>query len=480
MSDWYSRQFGDREEFALAISLGRHPHPRSGEDRGWGGLSLWVGGRCLTRSISEQGGCAEEIRWELGEIATWLTQGAVRLLNEEPFPLRPISGDFAHGCDWFVASETAPLNLQDDEEQRWFEARSDWRQHHALRRAAVDVALPNVVLRRLDDQLEVSWDNERWGTTRPDLSFVERRGSRHVSACSAAAVLHEALLELDKHLEVPELTRAVADLRVRPSDWRWLVHRESAALIRRELPTLARRLARRTQAHKRGLYVPHTRETQVLRQARPTNRVELESLLSAASEVGEQPMSDVFRRELDPSHASTHEPWLEGYERALELRDSLGWDEAQRTPDLSRWLSRQGARARRRKLPASVDLVSVRDDAEHLGVVVNAKTRPSVRSEMVWATALGHLLMDPAPVSVGGRWEHWPNGARARAFAVMLSLPDAGVRQHLGHARRVDADAVRSLMAHYATGPHATTFHLRNRGFIEEDERITLLTQLTR
>jgi len=464
----------------LALSLGRHPHPRAGEDRGWGGLSIWVGGRCLTRSISEQGGCAEEVRWELGEIATWLARVGIRMLNEEPFPLRPISGDLADACDWFVASETAPLSLDEAQEQLWFEARSDWRQHHALRRAAVDLALPNVVLRRLGDQLEVSWDNERWGTTRPDLSFVERRGSHYVSAHSAAAVLHEALLDLADHLEQPDVSRAVTELRVRPSDWRWLVHRESAELIRRELPALARRLARKTQTHKRGLYIPHTPETQVLRQARPTNRVELESLLSAAGEVGDRPMSDAFRSELRPGHASTQEPWLEGYERALELRDSLGWPEAQRTPDLARWLTRQGARARRRKLPVSVDHVSVRDDAEHLGVVVNANTPPSMRSEMVWATALGHLLMDPAQVSVGGRWEHWPNGARARAFAVMLSLPDAGVRQHLTGARHVDADAVRNLMAHYGTGPHATTFHLRNRGFIDEDERITLLTHLTR
>ena len=62
VSDWYSRQFGDRDQFAISFALGRDPHAGNGESPSWGGFELWVEGRCLTRSISSEGGVADAVR----------------------------------------------------------------------------------------------------------------------------------------------------------------------------------------------------------------------------------------------------------------------------------------------------------------------------------------------------------------------------------------------------------------------------------
>jgi hypothetical protein len=67
MSDWYMRQFGDREQFAVGFALGRDPHPtgQTASDGTWGGLSLWARGRCLTRNVADDSAVSDEVRWTL-------------------------------------------------------------------------------------------------------------------------------------------------------------------------------------------------------------------------------------------------------------------------------------------------------------------------------------------------------------------------------------------------------------------------------
>lgn len=157
-SDFYARQFGSRDSFAVWISLGRDPHPTgvAEVDVGWGGLALWARGRCLTRNVSAEGGTCDEIRWNLLGILGWLAEVGPQLVNEEPFPLPSESDLVRDASDWFNRTESPFPTLSAAEETAWFTKRSSWRRHHALRRAADDVALPNVSIRRLGDSLEVS------------------------------------------------------------------------------------------------------------------------------------------------------------------------------------------------------------------------------------------------------------------------------------------------------------------------------------
>ena len=156
----------------------------------------------------------------------WMLDVGIRLVNEDPYPRFSKGQDVSDGTAWYDATLNPPI-LSNDAERRWFLRRSEWRHHHALRRAAEDVALPNVVFRRLGEQVEVSWDNEAWPPPRPNLRFVERRGRALTDARHFGAVLKETLVEVtgalsartnDERLE--ELSVRAGALEASCSDWR--------------------------------------------------------------------------------------------------------------------------------------------------------------------------------------------------------------------------------------------------------------------
>jgi hypothetical protein len=130
-------------------------------------------------------------------------------------------------------------------------------------------------------------------------------------------------------------------------------------------------------------------------------------------------------------------------------------------------------------LAPGVALVAARHDEERAVAAVSGGAS-GLRREIGFASALGHLLMDVNPVSVDGDWEDWPTAARARAFAIMVLMPDQGLRETLPADTPIEPDDVRAVMKRFDTGPFATTFHLRNRGFINEERRAQLLAELVK
>lgn len=485
MSDWYSRQFGDRDSFAMAFSFGQDPHPIGVPDLDstWGGFSLWVKGHCLTRSVSEDSGVSDEVRWNLAPILRWLIDTAVFMLNEEPFPHLPRSDRLRDACAWIDHAGQPPMTLTDAEEQKWYSDRSEWRVRHALRAAAQDVPLPNVVMRRLGDFIEVSWDNDSWRPSRRGLDFVEKRGTEILGASSVAATMVDALRTVTQdvvaHYADQDSLAALAERAIavvlHKSDWRLLVERHTAELCQIHMPDLRRRLEEHVLKQP-GLLVPHTPETLLLRQYRAITAADVQSLLQAAASPPPQLLAEDLKRFVRPVQASTTEPWLEGYEAALDFRESVGWGDNP-APNLADWLSSRNLEIRRLALPQGTALASVRTTDVRGIAALNTRATAGVRRDTALGAALGHILMDPSGAAVDGPWEHWPTAARARAFSVMLQLPKDGVRDALA-GKSVDASEVTRLMTRFGTGAHATTYHLRNLGYIDDDGRVDILREI--
>lgn len=492
--DWWKRQFGDEDSFALSIALGRDPHPRGAPeiDSGWGGMALWVNGRCLTRNISREAGPCDEIRWNLESILLWLLRVGPRLVNEEPFPF-PADG-CRDACSWIDRTEDAPQVLSSDLESEWFSKRSEWRSHHALRRAACDLALPNVVVRRSGGSLEVSWDNETWGTTRPGLDFVERRGTELVNGAHAARVLNEAVREVTRavaeHDNVASwtaLANEAARSRADQHDWRWLVPVETAHTIQTDLQDLDERLREHTRTHADGWFVPHTPETLALRHVSTASASELQLVLEFVRRESRVPMSTTLRNLVTPTPPRRDRPWRQGYDRALEVRDELGWGDGP-APDLAQWLHDQGVTVEATELARSIDLLVLRSQEDETAwaaaMALNPEANSGLRREIASAAALGHLLMDPEDderrlaVAIEGAREDWPSAARARAFGVMLLLPTDGVREVLRGKSKIDARDIARVMERFGTGPIATTYHLMNLHFFDEERRVEILREL--
>lgn len=482
MNDWYQRQFGDRGEFALSVALGVDPHPsgRVARDLAWGALEVWTAGRCLTRNVSDSG-VSDGVRWSLLPVLEWLLDVGVRLVNEDPFPLVSRGIDVPDGAAWFDATLNAPM-LDGDSEKRWFLRRSEWRHHHALRRAAEDVAPPNIVFQRFGSHAEISWDNETWATSRKDLNFVELRGRELVPADRFAAVVRGAVVEVLRALaersgegRLHDLHRRAEALRASEQDWKWLVHRPTAALIRREMPQLGRRLDSAAGAQAEGLYVPHTPETQVLRLVRLERAADVEAVLEAFKVLPDRPVEAALRALIRPRPAAVKRPWEEGNEYAEVVRDALGWGSGP-LPDLAQWLEDQGFAVPEQDLgiPSAVSVLAERTDDARAMIHVNPSGASRMKRETGLATALGHVLLDDAPVAIDGEWEHWPTSARARAFGVALTLPEDGVRDLLGGARAIGTGEVRALMQAFRSGAVATTYRLKNLGLISRDEAMEL------
>lgn len=477
MSDWYARQFGDTSSFALTFSFGRPSHKGSPtEDATWGGIGIWSRERCLTRSLSADGGVANEVRWSLAGILEWLCNSAHSLANEEPFPAPSRDDAVRDACDWINSTERPPLTLSEAEEDAWFLQRSEWRGRHSVRRAVEGVALPNVAFRRLGDFIEVSWDNDSWAAPRGDLRFLEQRGTDLVAARSFASVLTAALSDVLRALSerypeddrIAELKRRAADCLGRTPDWRWLLHRQTADTITASCPDIEQRLRGHAENQASGLYLPHSPETLLLRSARLVSPEAIRELLGLSTLVPTGAMSLELQQLARPSQPRGSRPWLEGYSAALSVRETLNWGLGP-APNLQQWLEANHVAALTRSFFSSIDLVTIKSN-HSAGVVVNTASHSHLRREIAFGTALGHLLLDPDPTAVDGAWEHWPSAARARAFAAMLHLPEDGVRDVLGAREAEDVAAVRRVMTHFHTGPYATAYHLRNLRLIRSDE----------
>lgn len=485
MNDWYSRQFGDKESFAVAFSLGRPPHVVTEAHVAWGGFSLWVSGRCLTRSVSDESGVLDEVRWNLAPILRWFVDEAVRLVNEEPFPEGIRADRVRDACDWYDLTEVAPLSLTDAEEDRWFARRSEWRTRHALRRAADDVALPNIIFRRLGHHLEVSWDNDSWGSSRPNLSFIEKRGTALLDARHASAVLQTAIRSVTKELAAAndgsllvQLADDAASMSLSLGDWRWLIHDGTAQAIESAGNGFLADLEAQVAENHDGIFLPHTRLTSLLRQVATGSIDDVRALMSSAGDQPKQEMSELLVELVKPSPAPTVRPWVAGNERAEEVRETLGWGH-EPVPDLPAWLVQHHVDVLKGNLPSSVDLFAMRTGDMRARTLVNPCGPSRIQREVGLATALGHILMDEDQLTLDGTDEHWPTAARARAFGVALLLPEEGVRAHLGGAKRVDVDDVKKLMSAFHTGPFATTFRLRNLGLLTDERRNQIAYALT-
>lgn len=483
MNDWCQRQFGDRREFALSIALGVDPHPSGTpeQDNCWGQLEVWTAGRCLTRNVSESG-VNHGVRWSLLPVLEWLLSVGLRLVNEDPYPRFSKGIDVPDGSAWYDATLQPPA-LHAEAEQRWFLRRSEWRHHHALRRAAHDVALPNVVFRRTGHYTEVSWDNESWSPPRRDLVFVERRGRELVQADRFAEVLQHmlvdvlrALVERTENGRLRDLCEQAQALHAHEQDWRWLVHRPTAELIRREMPELAHRLDSSVRQHAMGLYVPHTKETEILRLVRLERADDVAAVLRLSQQLPERPIEPVLRDLVRPRPAASERPWEEGNEYAEIVRDALGWGN-EPLPDLAEWMRDHGLAVPEQDLgvPPVVSVLAERSDDARALVHVNPRGTSTTKRETGLATALGHVLLDDTPVAMDGDWEHWPTAARARAFGVALTLPEEGVRDLIGSSRVIDRAKVRDLMQRFGSGALATAFRLNHLGLISHEEAMELV-----
>jgi Zn-dependent peptidase ImmA (M78 family) len=187
-------RFGDPARFEIAMRWvgDAEPRARRPASYGWsmGDLVLTVGGATITRS--RRGAATQHhVGWYLAPFFDWLATRWAHLLHEEAFA-------------WPEKSDAVALIACHRALERWIGAKDPngraryrdvqaWYSRHALRQAADGGLFPDLFIRRISDDIELSWSASPPLFAPDGFQFVVEPGHARLSVDEVAAPLWEAL-----------------------------------------------------------------------------------------------------------------------------------------------------------------------------------------------------------------------------------------------------------------------------------------------
>lgn len=497
-------RFGAPERFALDLRLLPDPDGEAAAPAdsvgSWGQWRLWVNGLNLTEHhLTLADGTVvrqQQVTWYLAPLLQWLAAVWTPLLHEERLPSTARRATDARQAYLSVAG-----TQMDD--AAVFSPWQAWAARHSLRWAAEGGMLPDVFLRRVGDDVEISW-GDRWQPGGEAAEYLIEPGKAHCDVSDAAQALDHVLLRFAKDRRFraygwhTQFRRHVA-LRPKTSDadtpLAWYLegkpHAEGLARIfrdgMRQFGARGRRLLNPVFASHAmtrlspavamfGSLSPHISQTAGIR---------LLGIAAGLHDTGNT------QREIEtyvrPSPAwRSSKPWDDGYRLALDLLDDLGLSDQSGPFDLDGLLGRWQ--------------VDVRDEAlDQIGPLGVALAGPALiptivinRDQVVNQHAFGrrftiahelcHLLFDRDRARQiahsSGQWAPPSVEQRANAFAAMLLMPPGAVRSAFrpqqGRPSRADvAEMARVLHV----GLRAAIQHLANLGEISDEDRTRLLDE---
>lgn len=156
----WERFEGTTDTFAMRIAFMQDPDAGAAADpeeaASWGAFQLWVDGQNLCAHV-DQGEALQSSHWYLLPLLEWLVENWNAFLHEEKLPNR---NNAETAVAALAATRNAPALAGEAETVAWEEEWYEWWGRHALRSARDGGLLPNVVVRRQRDLIEVSWDDE--------------------------------------------------------------------------------------------------------------------------------------------------------------------------------------------------------------------------------------------------------------------------------------------------------------------------------
>ena len=496
---------GDTSEFAIKLAFMDDPDEQYGASSdlsvSWGAFQIWVNGWNLCAHL-EEGERVESAHWYLLPLLEWFVGQWNPLLHEERLPCEV--ADEA----WTGLRETRfpPPALDEGKESAWESAWHGWWSRHAIQAAREGGLFPDVIFRRFQDSIEVSWGDTRSQGVPSHVNFASRAGAARFEPKSVAEPLHDALEGAAVYLSsvapqsgrISDLKRAIGRLRTRQQDDRvaWLAGlgvdrdtvRQGWKRFKRQIagfPKAQQDVLLATSGNSRlvvegschaalmfGSMAPNVDRSDVM--------VLAESLLRLTSPDGD-PEAMASRCRPAPMGDSDDSPWQQGYTLAEELQNDIdGCVDGERV-DVEAILERLGVDVAEASLSdRSVRGVAIAGPHHRSGIVWNRNSHFNADSRgrrFTLAHELCHLLFDR---SVGqrlavasGRWAPPSLEQRANAFAAMLLMPTEAVRTVVvGMTEPITTeDGISRVADRLQTGFLATLWHLRNLGFVDDGSR---------
>jgi len=488
--------FGEKSSFALEIrSLptavsGAEPEDWEGS---WGEWRLWVANLnlCELRFDTRNGAVeVQEIQWFLAPLFIWIAENWMPLLHEKRLPPGGRFGDSRPR-----SSRTAYLAMLEsagDDFDR-FSPWQRWASRHSLRTASAGAILPDVFLRRMEDDLEFSW-GDRVQPGAYEATFIVEDGVARVSVDAVATSLFSAV---EWFLERQALNSAtwVDELR---ACWEEICHgtagitalswyldssREPKALTRTFMEAL-KKLNRQLSLCDDPWWGTLSPEVAMFGDLSPNISVDAAGVLlaeyfKARTQAGD---SDNLAEIVSDIPAwSTSSPWPGGYARALDVLAAV--DPAPKAPltQIEHMLQALGITVRDLRLgrqgPRGIALAGQGLQATILINMDHVQNSFTGR-RFTMAHEFCHILFDRSsarPLTHSSTpWASPSVEQRANAFAVMLLMPPKRARLPIADEGELK-DKVNRLATKMKVSRSALRQHLANINQIQPDELDTLL-----
>lgn len=479
-----------RFEIALGWAVDEEPRDRRPAHGGWstGEMRLTVGGLVLTRHV-QAGVQHDASRWFLLPVVEWLAASWISLLHEERFAWRenealPAASAVVVALDRWIGSTDAAGRAAYRSVQAWWS-------RHAMRACDPSALYPDIVMRRLGDDVEISW-TARPPVHAPDGFRLELTpGAAILRVADVAGPLWEALAwsvmppaPLDDHDR-----RSVESLEVGIER---LAELPTAALESGYLDLAVLSLMKRAEKEfgrcdnsERVDGVPALSRLDdavlmfggVSPDIGPRDVATLTEMMSKQhGRCTPDTLSAFVRSDIGPPLTA---PYEEGYDLAEGLLDSLNLpDETTNSIDIDDIVGKLGIRMIRAKLETStIRGVALAGETYAPAILINlASHYNKIRSGQRFTAAheLFHILYDQRRARrvahTSGPWASAGVEKRANAFAAMLLMPRQ-LLQRVHRRNRWSAQSVADAAIAMDVGASALTEHLYNTTLIDEGER---------
>ena len=502
MATHWERLAGDTSAFAIKIAFLDDPDEGQGASEdvslSWGAFQIWVKGWNLCAHL-EEGERVESTHWYLLPLLEWFVHRWNPLLHEERLPYEAAD----EAWTGLRGTRFPPPALAEAQESVWESSWHGWWSRHAIHAAREGGIFPDVIFRRFQDSIEVSWGDSRSQGMPNHVTFTQRPGAVRFEPNRVAEPLYEALEGAAAYLSsiaprsnrIADLKREIRRLRTRQQESRvmWLaglgVDEDS---VRQGWNRFKRRIAAFSREQQNVLLATSGDSPLVIEGSchaalmfgtmapnvtRPDVMVLAETLLRLSSPNGDvEAMASRCRTE--PISGSDGPPWQQGYALAEELQSDLdGCVDGERV-DVEAILERLGVEVDEANLSdGSIRGVAIAGPRHRSGILWNRNNHFNADARglrFTLAHELCHLLFDRSAgqrlAVASGPWAPPSLEQRANAFAAMLLMPTETVRTLVvGMTEPVDtAQGVSSVARRLETGFPATLWHLRNLGFVDD------------
>lgn len=487
MNDFLS--FGDPARFEIAArwTPDTEPRERLPQDGGWstGDLRITVGRQVLT-ARRYNGLEYKHIAWYLAPLLDWLLSQWTSILHEEAYTWPEKGGAPAA---WAVFAALGRCIASSDEaEQDQYRAVQSWWVRHALRAADPSALYPDLCLRRLGDDIEISWAGRQPVHAPEGFALTSPPGYALFEVAAVAAPLwqflewalqtapgitamdHDAITDMREHfnqlkrtpLKALELKYLSVRVQALLQSARATVDLQGSSILVRGVPAIA---ALDPAVLMFGGLNPSIGNEDAVRLIRFLAKHQNDTETNALAKLVD-----------DRGWSQALAPYEEGYDLAEEVREEIGVPVEERDVNVRRILLDLGIKVEEVSLDTdSVRGVAIAGPGFSPAILVNTNSvfnQTPVGRKFTLAHEFCHILFDRTRAKklshVSGPWTAPRTEKRANAFAAMFLASRAATRAVFGeYGIERTKEGARAL----ELGHSAFVEQLYNLGLIDEAVR---------